>query len=197
MAAGMRCPRCNSTRIQRAYDDPPVPLRIIGLREVLCNKCGLQFKRLDPLGRVGRSPSFEIETPGTRRRAPRYTTHLPATIHLAEKNTNTAKITWSDPARGHCESISKVGLTLSFVGTRFREEEIRRPDRLLYVTIDLLNGPISAVVSVISRDRTVNEQGIGKWLVGAAFENISENDTARLAAYLDRRAEEDPIVLVD
>jgi len=193
----MQCPRCKSSRIQRGYNDPPAPLRILGLRQLLCNKCGLEFKGLDPLSRVERAPALEIETPGSRRRAPRFNAHLPATIHLAERNAETGKVTWSEPSRGHCESISKAGLTLSFVGTRFPETEIRRPDRLLFVTIDLTNGPISAVVSVVSRDRQVNDQGIGKWLVGASFSHISENDTARLNTYLDKRAAGEPVLIID
>ena len=193
----MRCPRCNSQRIQRGYDDPPAPLRFLGLRQLLCNKCGLEFRGLDPLGRFERTPSLEIEAVNGRRGAPRYTVHFPASIHLADKNPDTEKITWSEPSRGHCESLSKLGLTLSFVGTRFPEKEINRPDRLLFVTIDPSNGPISVVVSVVSRDRQVNDQGIGKWLVGASFFNISENDNERLTAYLDKRAEAEPVLMVD
>jgi len=169
---------------------------MLGMRQLLCNKCGLEFKGIDPLGRLERAPSFEIDKLGTRRRAPRFTAHFPATIYLAERSPDNQKITRSEPARGHCESISKVGLTLSFVGARFPEKEICRPDRLLFVTVDLKNGPISAVVSVISR-RRVNEQGIAKWVVGACFSNMSENDTARLTAYLEKRAEEEPILIVE
>lgn len=192
----MQCPRCNSYRIQRGYKDPPAPLRLLGMRQLLCNKCGLEFKGLDPLGRLERAPSFEIETLGTRRRAPRYPAHFPATIYLAERNPDNQKVTRSERSHGHCEAISKVGLTLSFVGARFSEKEICRPDRVLFVTVDLTNGPISAVVSVISR-RRINEQGIAKWVVGVSFSNMSETDTARLTAYLDKRAEDEPVLIVE
>ncbi|MGH9971607.1 MAG: hypothetical protein ACREBG_27950 [Pyrinomonadaceae bacterium] len=191
----MRCPRCKSSRIQRGYDDAPLPLRFMGLRELLCNKCGLEFKGLDPLGKLERAPHFEIDSSATRRRVPRYAVHLPATIHLAEKNVDTGKVSYSQPSRGHCESISKWGLTLSFVGTRFTEEEVSRVGQLLFVTIDLPNGSIDAVVSIVAYERSVGEQR--KRLVGASVCNMNDNDTARLATYLDKCAEREPVLTLD
>src|SRR5262245_43719249 len=105
----MRCPRCKSSRIQRGYNTGALPRQLIGLRELLCNRCGLEFRGFDPFGRIGRAPSIELE-PSERRRTPRYTAHLPATIHLAEKDPDTGKVSYSGPSRGHCESISKFGL---------------------------------------------------------------------------------------
>ena len=40
----MRCPRCNSERIRCDYNDAGVVLRLIRLRKLLCDKCGLVFK---------------------------------------------------------------------------------------------------------------------------------------------------------
>ncbi len=190
---GMRCPRCKSTQIQRGYDDAPIPLRLVGLHELLCNKCGLEFRGLDPFGSFKRAPSFKLEAPGNRRRAARYTGHLPATIHLAEKNPDTDKVSYSQPSRGHCESISKLGMTLSFVGTRFSEEELSRTGRLLFVTVDLPQGPVATVVSIVTSHRVGVEHGIGRWLVGVSICNISENDTNRLSTYLEKRAEGEPL----
>ena len=45
----MRCPRCESERIQRDHNEAPVVLRVIGLHKLLCNNCGLVFKGFDPL----------------------------------------------------------------------------------------------------------------------------------------------------
>ena len=188
----MRCPRCRSTRIQRGYYDAPITLRLVGVHELLCNRCGLEFKGLDPFGRFERQPSLGLEPPGNRRRAARYTAHLPATVHLAEKNPDTGKVSYSQPSRGHCESISKLGMTLSFIGTKFAEEELSRIGRLLFVTVDLRHGPVDAVVSVVTCDRQGVEQGKGSWIVGVSICNMSENDTNRLSNYLERRAEGEP-----
>ena len=191
----MRCPRCKSSRIQRGYSDARIPLRFIGLHDLLCNKCGLEFKGLDPLGRLKRAPRSEIDTSRNRRRVPRHQAHLPATIHLAEKNLGSGKVSYSKPSRGHCESISKCGLTLSFVGTRFTEEQLSLVGQLLFVTIDLPNGPIDAVVSIVSHERSGGEQG--KRLVGVSVCNMNESDTARLAAYLHKCAEREPVLALD
>ena len=190
----MRCPRCKSTRIQRGYGDAPLPLRIVGLQELLCNQCGLEFKGLAPLGSFEREPSYEIEPHLNRRRAPRYAGHLPATIHLAEKDQDTNKVSYSQPARGHCESISKLGMTLSFMGTKFAPEELSRIGRLLFVTVDLPNGRIAVVVSLVTCDRPGLEQGKRGWVVGVSICDISEQDTNTLSSYLEKRAETEPLL---
>lgn len=191
----MQCPRCKSSRIQRGYNDARIPLRFVGLRELLCNNCGLEFKGLDPFGRLKRAPRRERDTSRNRRRVPRYRAHLPATIHLAKKNLDPSKVSYSEPSRGHCESISKYGLTLSFVGTRFTEEQLSLVGQLLFVTIDLPNGPIDAVVSIVAHERSGGEQG--KRLVGVSVLNMNDSDTARLAAYLDKCAEREPVLALD
>ena len=190
----MRCPRCKSTRIQRGYGDAPLPLRMVGLHELLCNQCGLEFKALDPFGTFERTPAYDIEFPGNRRRAPRFSGHLPATIHLAEKNLDTGKVSYSQPARGHCESISKLGMTLTFMGTKFAEEELTRIGRLLFVRVDLPNGPIAVVVSLVTCDRPGHEHHKRGWVVGVSICDISENDTATLSSYLEKRAESEPLI---
>jgi len=167
-------------------------LRLAGLHELLCNNCGLEFKGFDPFGRLKRAPSAEIESKSSKRRAPRYKVHLPAAISLIEGNAKTGKVTYSPPSRGHCESISKVGMMLSFVGTRFPEEELSRAGRLLFVSVNLPNSPIEAVLSIVNHNRPGIEEGGAKWLVGASIYQIGEDDATRLATYLDKRAEAEP-----
>jgi hypothetical protein len=184
----MQCPRCKSSRIQRGYHAVAFPFRLIGVHELLCNICNLEFKRFDPLGKFKRAPSGEKDPAVNRRRAPRYRVHLPANIHLAEKSRDTGKVTYSQPARGHCEVIGKFGVALAFVGTRFAEQDLARKGRLLFVTIQLPDSRIEALITVLMHHRSGNEDGKGKWFIGGSFSNLSEEDTARLAAYLDKRA---------
>jgi hypothetical protein len=193
----MHCPRCNSTRIQLGYDNPPMPLRFVGLRELLCNKCGLEFKGLDPLSRLERSPRFEVDSTGTHRRAPRYPVHIPATIYLTEQDPETGKLSHSKPSWGHCVSISKTGLTLSFVGTKFTKEEVSRVGQLLFVIIEIPNNPIEVVVSVVRHASSGNVNGNRKRIVGAAVCGISEDDAARLDSYLAKCAEREPVLCLD
>jgi len=193
----MRCPRCNSSRIQRGYKGVLVPLRLLGMHELLCNNCNLEFKSLDPFKKFKRARSVETEPSYNRRRAPRYPAHLPATIHLAEKNSDTGKVSYSRSSRGHCEVIGKFGVALAFVGTRFAETEVARVGRLLFVTIDLPNGRIEALVTILTYERSGSEEGQGHWRVGGAFANINEESVAILSDYLAKRSEAAPVLAID
>lgn len=80
-------------------------------------------------------------------------------------------------------------MRLSFVGTRFTREELSRKGRLLFVKVDLPNGPVEAVVSIITLERIENVSAIAKWIAGVRIYQMTEEDVARLRYYLDRCAE--------
>jgi len=183
----MWCPRCQSTRVQRGYEDAAIVLQVAGFRELLCNNCGLEFKGFDPfrkLRRLARAPAKHKETNGKQRRFPRYKVHLPANISLVERNPLTWDVSYSKASRGHCEMISQGGMALSFVGARLPENELTRPGCHLHVTVNLPGSVIAAVLSTVTCDR---QRAIGKWLVGAKITQMSDIDAARLACYLAKR----------
>lgn len=195
----MQCPRCQSERIQRDFDDASIFLRAVGMHKLLCNNCGLVFKGFDPQGKLQRERSATAKSEQAkqdlnRRRGPRYIAHLPAAISLIEGDAQVGKVSYSQPSRGHCETISKFGMLLSFVGTRFSEDELARAGRLLFVRVDLPDGPIEAVVAIITHER-VGEGPKRRWLLGVKIHQIAEPDTERLTTYLERRAGEEPVVL--
>jgi hypothetical protein len=197
IASGMWCPRCKSPRIQRGYNDAVIFLRLAGWQELLCNNCGLEFKGLDPFGKLERAPSKRREARGNRRRAPRYKVHLPATISMVEGNHLTGKVSYTRSSRGHCETISQMGMALSFVGTRFSEAELSRRGCLLSVTVQLPNGPIDAVVSIVTCDRPGRERGKAKWLLGVTIYQISDKDSDELIAYLSKRSAKEPYLALE
>jgi hypothetical protein len=190
----MLCPRCNSQRIQRDYDDAIILVRLAGLHKLLCNNCGLVFKGFDPFGKLRRAPSKDVELVRKRRRSPRYNAHLPTAISLIEGSAKSGKVSYSQSSRGHCDVISKFGMALSLVGARFSEGELSQVGRLLFVRVDLPEGAIEAVVTIVTYDRSEGE-GKGKWLLGVNIYQMSETDTARLAAYLEKRAQSEPLVI--
>ena len=192
----MRCPRCQSERVQRDYDDAVVVLRLVGLHKLLCNHCGLVFKGFDPLRTTQRAPVDEKQDERRRRRGPRYNVHLPAEISLIDDKVQVGKVTYSEPSRGHCESISKYGMSLSLVGTRFTGGELSRIGRLLFVRLDLPEAPIEAVVSLVSHDRA-GEERKKKWSLGVKIHQMSDDDRERLEAYLKSRAEGRRIIITD
>lgn len=189
----MRCPRCESERIQRDYDDAAVVLRVIGLHKLLCNNCGLVFKKFDPLRTVQRAPAEEMKELN-RRRAPRYNVHLPAEIALIDDRVKIGKATYSELSRGHCETISRFGMNLSLVGTRFTEGELSRVGRLLFVHVDLPEGSIEAVVSLVTHERA-GEERKKKWSLGVKIQQMSDDDKQRLEDYLTKHASGRPVVI--
>lgn len=198
---GMQCPRCKSERIQRDYDDTIIFLRAVGMHKLLCNNCGLAFKGFDLQRKLQRAPAErrnekqQTRVPN-RRRAPRFTAHLPAAISLIEGEASVGKVTYSQPSRGHCETISKFGMLLSLVGTRFGEKELTRTGRLLFVRIDLPDGPIEPVVAIVTNSR-LGEEHRRRWLIGVKIHQISDADTERLSFYLERRATGEPVIISD
>jgi hypothetical protein len=188
----MWCPRCKSTRLQRAYDNSSIVFQMAGLHELLCNNCGLEFKGFDPLRRLKRAPSRRTEKRSTDRRFPRYKVHLPATIALVERNPLTWEVTYSAAARGHCEVIGQGGMLVAFMGSRFAEDQLTKGSSL-YVTINLPCAVVAAVISAVTCERAgASKQS--KWLVGGAITQMSDGDAAKLSAYLEKRANAEPVL---
>jgi PilZ domain len=192
----MHCPRCESERIQRDYDEAIVLLRMIGLHKLLCNNCGLVFKGFDPLGTRERTPSHKEKLLRKRRRGPRFKAHLPTAISLIDDKVQVGKVSYSQPSRGHCETISKHGMSLSLVGARFPDGELSRIGRLLFVRVDLPEGAVEAVVTVVTSDR-VGVDGKQKWALGVTVHQMSDADSERLAGYLEKRAQKEPLIISD
>ena len=192
----MNCPRCQSERIQRDYDDAVFFIRVFGLHKLLCNNCGLVFKGFDPLGTHEREPSEKAKRTRNSRRGPRFNAHLPTGISLIDGTPQDGKVSYSQPSRGHCETINKFGMRLSLVGTRFAEADLSRIGRLLFVRIDLPEGPIEAVVTIVTSERT-GEESKKKWALGVKIHQMSDDDRQRLTGYLEKRAKGEPLIISD
>jgi hypothetical protein len=82
---------------------------------------------------------------------------------------------------------------LSFVGTRLDEDQLTRPGCPLYVTVNLPGSVIAAVLATVTCDR-LGTNGRAKWFVGAKITQMSDADAARLAAYLEKRAQTEPVL---
>ena len=192
----MQCPRCKSERIQRDYDDAVFFLRVVGMHKLLCNNCGLVFKAFDPKGTHRRRPADADKPARNRRRAPRFYAHLPAAISLIDSKIQVGKASYSTPSRGHCETISKFGMSLSLAGTRFGETELSQIGRMLFVKLDLQDGAVEGVVTIVSCDRT-GEGAKRKWQLGVKIHQMSDADRERLASYLEKRGAGEPIAIYE
>ena len=182
----MECPRCQSERIQKDFDDASVFFRAVGMQKLLCNNCGLVFKGFDPQGKFERiATRKKSEQILNRRRGPRVHAHLPAAISLIEGGAQSGKVSYSQPSRGHCEAISSFGMQLSLVGTRFPETELSRLGRMLFVRVELPDASIEAVVKIVTHERA--SDGQKRWLLGVETHQMSDADNELLTSYLERR----------
>jgi PilZ domain-containing protein len=182
----MQCPRCQSERIQKDFDDAIVFLRAVGMRKLLCNNCGLVFKGFDPQGKFQRAATRKKTEPIlNRRRGPRVHAHLPAAISLIEGAARSGKVSYSQASRGHCETISSFGMLLSLVGTRFPESELSRPGRMLFVRVELPDASIEAVVKIVTHERVPDGQK--RWQLGVQIHQMTDTDKELLKSYLERR----------
>jgi hypothetical protein len=189
----MQCPRCKSLRIQLGYKNKSLLSRLAGGDEFLCNNCGMEFKSFDISGKLKRKPATAVDEPfANRRRAPRYKSRLAVSISLAQKDPATGKLVLSKTSRGRCETISRLGVALSFTGSRFDAHDFKK-GRLLVVTITLPNGTVDAVVTTVAHERVGKEEGAASWVVRASITQMSDEDTARLVSYLEKRGNEAPL----
>ncbi|HEU4767278.1 MAG TPA: PilZ domain-containing protein [Pyrinomonadaceae bacterium] len=129
-----------------------------------------------------------------RRRTPRYNVHLPAAISLVDDKVKVGKVSYSEPSRGHCDTLSRYGMNVSLVGTRFTEGELSRLGRLLFIRVDLPEGAIEAVVKLVTHDRVGSERK-RKWSLGVKIHQMSDDDTQRLEEYLEKLATGRPVVI--
>jgi hypothetical protein len=84
-------------------------------------------------------------------------------------------------------------MSLSLVGSRFTDSELSR-GRLLFVRVELPEGPVEAVVKIVTSNR-VGEEGKKKWLLGVDIHQISDADKDCLTAYLEKRSKEVPMII--
>lgn len=190
----MKCPRCDSQRIESDSTNGLALARIAGVRKLRCRACGHRFRGFDPLGKLGKT-----KTPirfQHRRLSPRYPAHLPTEISLVESSGGKSRATYSAASRGHCESINKFGMGLSLVGSRFPEEELTRIGGLLFIRIKLPETTLESVVSIVNY-RRIGEDKKRKWFLGVKIHQISETNRANLHAYLEERAQAQPLIVSD
>ena len=85
-------------------------------------------------------------------------------------------------------------MRLSLVGTRFSEAELSRTGQLLFVRVDLPEGPIEAVVTIVTSERS-GEAAKKKWVLGVKIHQIADTDGQRLTTYLEKRGNEAPVIV--
>ena len=77
-----------------------------------------------------------------------------------------------------------------------RAAELSRTGGLLFVRVDLPEGSAEAVVKIVTSERA-GEEGKKKWLLGVNIHQMSDEDRERLTTYLEKRRQDNPVLLSD
>jgi len=189
----MRCPQCNSKRIQRDIENASALARLAGMRKLVCNQCGHVFQGFDPLNKLGRKETNPDADGANRRRSARFRVHFPTTISLVPGTGKEATSSYSGSVQGHCESINEHGVGLSLVGSRFSDEDMQRVGQRVLMRIRLPEMTLEAVGSIVNSSR-LGESQKRKWLLGVKFQRMSEDDKISLSNYLEARAQTEPLL---
>ena len=87
-------------------------------------------------------------------------------------------------------------MRLALVGTRFSEADLSRIGGLMFVRVDLPDGPVEAVVKIVTSERA-GEEGKKMWSLGVNIHQMSDEDREKLTTYLDKRRQGEPVVISD
>ncbi len=179
------CPRCKSSRIQHGYEDSPLRLRLIGIYELLCNNCNLEFKGFALPGTLGRVQSNKEESSRNRRRTPRIKVQVPVSVSLIDIDPISSGLRFSPPVEGHTQVLSRAGAGLLLPTIRFGDRSLSSTDQKLRVKLHLPAGPVHMHVAVVQYEQLVKGKTETCWLIGTRITKMSENERTQLTEYLN------------
>jgi hypothetical protein len=176
------CPRCQSLRLQLGFKESPLPLRAVGIQELLCNNCNLEFRGVVLFGRLGRDRDTQSECVINCRRAPRFKVKVPAAVAAVIKDTVHKGIKYSPVLSGHTSDLSSIGAGLILPGCSVGEHDLTAPDQRLWVKLLLPTGQVVIRAAYVRHERLRGPEA--RWLVAVHIRKIEEKDAARLQDFL-------------
>jgi hypothetical protein len=180
-----RCPRCHSSRIQHGFNDESALLRLLFVRELLCNNCNLEFKGFALPGTLNRKPSVKEEPGVNRRRAQRFKINLPAHVSLTEVERASSGVRYSQEIKGQTREISKMGLSVVLHEDDGLVQRLDGSGRRLRIRLVLPAGPIYLHIAPVYREPLDERRPQSGWVIAGPFAKMDQSDRALLAAYLD------------
>ena len=177
-----RCPRCRSPRLQLGFDDPPLGLKLLGVRALICNNCSLEFRRFAPLGGFERRESREPETSPNLRRAPRYRARLRVRLFKVIKEQFGGEARYGPEVVGFTRDVSKIGLSIYVPGAQAGAGDLTDQNSRFLARVELPAGAVMMLVVPV-RDRKLPEGG--GLVIGAHVRRIGEAERAAFYAYIE------------
>jgi hypothetical protein len=179
------CPRCKSVRIQLGFDEPPLILKLLGIRELFCNNCGFEFKRFAPSNKLKRDQSGETETTRNLRRAPRFKTRLPVRLAKIIKERFGEETVYGPEISGYTQDISKIGLAIILPDLGAESADLNDSRMGFSAWVDLPTETVKMRIVPVRRQKLLRGPGKGQLLIGAHIRAISEADRISLHLYIE------------
>ena len=180
-----RCPRCKSPRIQLGYNDSPLARRLVGIHELFCNNCNLEFKGFALPRTLTRVASTKEEIAGNRR-APRLRVKLPVTVSLIEIDSISTGIRYSSELEGSTCFINQNGLAFVLSTIYIDGHDLTTTDRKLRIVLLLPTGQIFLHATLVFHEQLKKkENGQKGWMIGARITKISTADRAEFLKYME------------
>jgi hypothetical protein len=176
------CPRCKSVRIQLGFQDAPLLRRLIGIRELLCNNCNLEFRGFLLFHKLERVHSTHSETIANKRRAPRFKAQIPVNVAVMLESPVSSQNQYSAVIRGHTRDISKIGLAIVLPAIRSGEHSFVDSNKGLWVSLQLPSGLVTMQVTPVRYERLGPASG---YLIGAHIRKIDKGGRSRFSSYVD------------
>ncbi|HYE65889.1 MAG TPA: PilZ domain-containing protein [Pyrinomonadaceae bacterium] len=183
------CPRCQSSRIQLGFNDAPALLRFVGVQELLCNNCNLEFKGfVAPFSRLRRARSTQQEVSVNRRRAPRFKAKIPVHVAVILTEQGSKQIRYSPTLVGQTHDISKIGLALILPAIRVGKHDFTDANHKLWIRLELPSGYVTMRVVPVHHTQLNKADPAAGYLIGVHIKKIDEDGHARFFSYIDHLA---------
>jgi hypothetical protein len=163
------------------YDEPPLVLKLLGVRSLICNNCTLEFRRFAPLTRLERRESREPETSPSLRRAPRHQARLRVRLYKVIKEQFGEGARYGPEVVGRTLDLSKIGLAIHVPGAQEGAGDLADPKSRFLARVELPRGAVQMLVVPVRREKLSG----GGLVIGAHIRRIGEAERAALHTYID------------
>ena len=170
-------------RIQLGFGDSPLHLRLLGIRDLLCNNCNLEFRGFALPGRIRRGRSEQPDDTRNRRRAPRFTVRLPVQVRQIVRGHFTGDAEYSPVVNGYTRDISKIGIAIVLPDEGAEGYDFSDTEKRLQVWMRIPERTVLMKAAPVCHEEDKRTDRVR--LIGAQIGSMSEGDRAAFNRYIE------------
>jgi hypothetical protein len=179
------CPRCKSVRIQLGFNESPPVLRLLGIHELFCNNCALEFRRFAPSKKIKRNQSEERETTLNQRRAPRFKVRLNVRLAKILKERFGEETLYATELSGYTQDVSKIGLAIILPNVQAEAADFSDSRLGFCAFVDLPTETLKMRIVSVRCEQLLKGAERRHLLIGAHIRSISEADRVAFHLYIE------------